>query len=87
MSLEELKQNISKYKKKRNKESFDPRLKNDSTGLRIASDLIANIIVGCFLGYYLDKFFETSPICLVVGLLLGSFIAFYNIYNFFKQDN
>lgn len=38
---------------------------------RIATDLVAGVAVGGFLGWFLDGLFSTAPILLIVFLLLG----------------
>ncbi|MDP2731312.1 MAG: AtpZ/AtpI family protein [Dehalococcoidales bacterium] len=38
------------------------------------------IILGVWGGLKLDEKFNTGPILVIVGLLLGTFIAFYGVY-------
>lgn len=38
------------------------------------------IFLGVFAGLWLDKKFDTSPILVLVGLILGIIIAFYGVY-------
>ena len=38
------------------------------------------IFLGVFAGLWLDKKFDTSPILVIVGLILGIIIAFYGVY-------
>ncbi len=42
--------------------------------------LVSGIIVGLFVGYYLDKFFNTSPVLTIVFFFLGIITGFYNMY-------
>lgn len=51
-----------------------------SIGGRLIIDLIAGIIVGGFLGYFLDSKLDTTPIFLVILMVLGSFGGLYNFY-------
>ena len=46
-----------------------------SLGLMLPS----SIIVGLFLGYYLDKFFGTHPWLLLVFFILGAVAGFYSL--------
>ena len=46
-----------------------------SLGLMLPS----SIIVGLFLGYYLDKFFGTHPWLLLVFFILGAVSGFYSL--------
>jgi ATP synthase protein I len=46
-----------------------------SLGLMLPS----SIIIGLFLGYYLDKFFGTHPWLLLVFFILGAVSGFYSL--------
>jgi len=46
-----------------------------SLGLMLPS----SIVVGLFLGYYLDKFFGTRPWLLLVFFILGAVSGFYSL--------
>lgn len=47
------------------------RSKAMGIAFRIATDLVAGVAVGGFLGWFLDSLLGTAPILLVVFLLLG----------------
>jgi len=49
-------------------------------GFRVASELIANVLVGGGIGWALDKWLGTSPILLLVFLLLGVASGFWSVY-------
>ena len=59
-----------------------------SSGIRyavtICSELIAGILVGCFIGYYIDNFFLTKPLFFIVFMILGIIGGFWNIIKSFK---
>ncbi len=38
------------------------------------------IVAGTLAGHYLDKWVGTSPLFLLLGLLVGVFVAFYGTY-------
>lgn len=40
--------------------------------LSIAIDLVSSIMVGLVIGYWLDKFFDSKPICIIIFVLVGS---------------
>ena len=46
----------------------------------IGLHLVSGIIVGVFVGYYLDKFFNTSPLLTIIFFFLGVITGFYNMY-------
>ncbi len=49
-------------------------------GFRVTSELVANVLVGALIGWQLDKWFDTSPILLLIFLLLGVASGFWNVY-------
>ena len=48
--------------------------------------IIAQILGGLGIGYLIDKHFDTTPICLIVGLLLGTLSAFLWLYRLGKEN-
>lgn len=42
-----------------------------ANALRLSSEFVAGVVVGAALGWFLDRFFGTSPWGLIVFLLLG----------------
>lgn len=38
---------------------------------RISTELVVAVCIGCAIGYGLDKLFNTAPIFIVLGLMLG----------------
>ena len=49
-------------------------------GLRAATDLVAGVAVGAFLGYLLDDWLNTKPLFMIVMFFLGFIAGFVNIY-------
>lgn len=46
---------------------------NEQVGaLSIAIDLVSSIMIGLLIGFWLDKFFESKPVCMIIFLLVGS---------------
>ena len=39
-----------------------------------------SIVLGVFAGLWLDNKFNTKPILMIVGLILGLVVAFYGVY-------
>lgn len=52
---------------------------------RLLVDLISGLIVGAFLGYYLDKALGTLPFVLFLFVVLGTAGGFYNFYKHLKK--
>ena len=42
--------------------------------------LVGSILVFLGIGWALDKYFQTSPMLLVIGVILGAIIGFYQFY-------
>ncbi len=51
-----------------------------SLGFRVLSEFVAGIGVGAFLGWQLDMWLGTSPILLIIMLMLGTAAGFWNVY-------
>jgi len=49
-------------------------------GLRAGSELIAGVIVGCAIGYFLDGQLGVSPLFLIIFMMMGMAAGFWNIY-------
>lgn len=49
-------------------------------GMKIASDLIAGVLVGTFLGYHLDKYFEMKPLFIIIFVFVGFISGMVNVY-------
>lgn len=47
--------------------------------------LVGSILVFLGIGWALDKYFQTSPILLVIGVILGAIIGFYQFYRLSSQ--
>ncbi len=51
----------------------------------IGLHLVSGIIVGVFIGYMLDRYFNTSPVLTIVFFFLGVITGFYNMYKDAKK--
>jgi ATP synthase protein I len=49
-------------------------------GFRVASELLAGALVGGGIGWALDRWLGTSPIILIVMLILGMAAGFWSVY-------
>ena len=45
--------------------------------------LIASLLIFIFIGYSLDKSFDSSPLGLIVGVIFGLVIGFYQLFKIF----
>src|SRR5687768_14748676 len=61
----------------------DENLRNSSNmsiGARAGTELISCFIAGGLIGWFLDRQFDTQPILLVIFLLTGICVGFYEVY-------
>ncbi len=49
-------------------------------GFRVLAEFVSAVVVGALIGWQLDKWFGTSPLCLLVLLMLGTAAGFWNVY-------
>lgn len=57
----------------------ESRGKAFSQALRLATEMVAGVIVGGLIGWVLDSLFGTAPVLMVVFLLLGSAAGILNV--------
>jgi ATP synthase protein I len=51
-----------------------------SLGFRVLTEFVAGVGVGALIGWQLDKWLHTSPVLLIVFLMLGTVAGFWNVY-------
>ncbi|MBI5399960.1 AtpZ/AtpI family protein [Candidatus Saganbacteria bacterium] len=47
--------------------------------LTLSFELVLPALLAALLGYYLDSRFQSSPVCLAIGLFLGAAAGFWNV--------
>ncbi len=50
---------------------------------RVATELVAGVVVGAFIGWALDQWLDTSPLCLLVMFFLGAIAGMLNVWRIF----
>jgi len=50
---------------------------------RVATELVAGVVVGTFLGWALDRWLETSPLFLLIMFFLGAVAGTMNVWRVF----
>lgn len=57
---------------------------NMNVGVRAGAELVTCFISGGIVGWLLDHQFGTTPICLIIFLLVGIALGFYEVYRITK---
>ncbi len=55
------------------------------TAFRITSELIGPVLVSTFIGYWLDQYFATKPILMILFFVLGVVTGFVNVVRAAKK--
>ena len=86
MNNEEIKSKLAKLEKKlNNRDKNNNRDKKFNVPMTIITELIAGIFIGCLIGYFVDNFFKTMPIFIVLFCIIGFFASLLNMYkNLYK---
>ncbi len=53
---------------------------SSAAAMRVATDLVAALVVGTFLGYWLDEWLGTRPLFMIAMFFIGFAAGFLNIY-------
>ena len=63
-------------------DAHSPALMGNAMGLafRVLSEFVAAVIVGAFIGWWIDRVAGTTPAFLVTFLLMGAAAGFWNVY-------
>jgi ATP synthase protein I len=84
-SLKELGKSIEEAKKRA---SGDDEQRNNGAGaMRVSVDLLAGVVVGSLVGYYVDEWLGTKPLFFIICFFLGVAGSTLNIYRTLKQNN
>ncbi len=79
--LRDLRGRLGEAEKARKKGPTPDNQRASSIGLafRLATELVAGLLVGGVIGWYLDKWFGTSPVMLLVFFALGATAGIFNV--------
>lgn len=76
-------------KEEHSEQQGEPQAPVDSSGmgvgLRVATDLVAGVLVGAGIGYLLDRWLGTKPFLLMLMLVLGFVAGIMNVYRIAKK--
>lgn len=87
--LKHLGERLDKVKSSRPSEHAAPRPQGNASamarGLRLSTELVAGVIVGAVIGWFLDRWLGISPWGLIVFLLLGFVAGILNVMRSARQ--
>lgn len=55
-------------------------------GFRVGTEMLSGVLAGGAIGYFLDDWFQTKPLWLIVFLFLGGAAGVLNVYRFAKSE-
>lgn len=58
-----------------------------SYAMRVSVELIAGVLVGAFIGYYLDKWLGTKPWLFILMFIIGAIAGVLNVYRFVTKNS
>jgi F0F1-type ATP synthase assembly protein I len=73
------------YQPDKNPESIGETNRKSGMAYGAVTLLVAAILVFLGIGWLIDRYFQTAPIFLVVGIILGTIIGFYQFYKISSQ--
>ena len=79
-----LSERIAQWEKTQNEPKSGSRASVPKGGFalagRVSTELVSGLVVGAFIGYWLDKWLETSPLMLVVLFFVGAVAGMFNVW-------
>ncbi|HCR85449.1 MAG TPA: hypothetical protein DIV86_02110 [Alphaproteobacteria bacterium] len=76
--VEELEKRIDKLKLETIEKPIEK--KSGITGEKVLAEMIAGLLFGFICGWYIDEYFDTKPLFLLIMIFLGLAGSIYNIY-------
>ena len=86
MDLKELK---NKIKKTSLIKTTNETSKGNAFGIamRMGTEFVAAVFVASFIGFYIDKWLETTPIFIIIFFIIGSVAGIFNVVRSSKMIN
>ncbi len=85
--LQELSERIKNLKQKRAAQSRKKKpITSWQYAFQVVSDFVSPVIVGLCLGYFLDKWFDTRVIFMLILAILGCIAGTLNVYRITQKD-
>ncbi len=56
-----------------------------SVAYKLGVDIVSAVLVGLVIGYWLDVWLKTSPLFLIIFIIMGAVAGFLNVYRSTKR--
>ena len=86
MNIEDLKKKIKKATNNK-KTDFQNRGNAFGMAMRLGTEFVAAVFVASFIGFYIDKWLETTPIFIIIFFIIGSVAGIFNVVRSSKMIN
>ncbi len=90
-TLSDLDKKISKYQdinslKEKDQKEAESLLSYAKIGLSVITEFISGVIVSVIIGILIDRYFDTSPIFLILFIFVGFVAGIRNIYKYINKE-
>jgi len=88
MELKNLKEKIEKLKEEVKVNEEEPKNSNAlGIALKMGTEFVAAVFVASFIGFYIDKWLETTPFFIIIFFIIGSVAGILNVVRSSKMIN
>ena len=88
MDTEEIKERIKKIKADDvSKDDQNKKVSPLGVAMKMGTEFVAAVFVASFIGFYIDKWLETTPVFIIVLFIIGSVAGIFNVVRSSKMIN
>ena len=85
MGKERLKDRLKNARKKLKVEKENPQTSNIGQAFKLSTELVAAVLVGTFIGFILDNWFDTKPWLIIIFFFVGVVAGILNVIRSAKK--
>lgn len=88
MEIKEIKEKVKKLKDElKSKELKKEGSSSMGIALKMGTEFVAAVFVASFIGFYVDKWLETTPVFIIIFFIIGSVAGIFNVVRSSKMIN
>ena len=89
MDSNEIKEKIKKIESDMGikKEVQDKKVSSLGIAMKMGTEFVAAVFVASFMGFYIDKWLETTPVFIIIFFIIGSVAGIFNVVRSSKMIN